>query len=113
MPHTADWALFVESELWNMRGDWPGFHSVVQAYKRCLDSSIHPALIVNMIKALYHYLRRKVISGAQADIPRRCHCTYVGSFPHCRLPGIVYAAGVKASGDAGDGPSPATSADGA
>jgi len=31
MPHTADWALFVESEQWNMQGDWPGFHSVVPA----------------------------------------------------------------------------------
>ena len=36
MPHTAYWALFVESEQWNVRGDWPGFHSVVQAYKLCL-----------------------------------------------------------------------------
>ena len=60
MPHTADRALFVESELWNMRDDWPGFHSVVQAYKLCLDSSLHPALMVNMIKALYPYLRRNV-----------------------------------------------------
>ena len=61
MPHTADWALFVVSEQWNMRGDWPGFHSGVQAYKLCLDSSLHPALMVNMIKALDPYLRRKVI----------------------------------------------------
>ena len=42
MPLTADWALFVESEQWNMRGDWPGFHSVVQACELCLDPSINP-----------------------------------------------------------------------
>ena len=61
MPHTTDWALFVESEQWNVRGDWPGFHSVVQAYKLCLDSSLHPALMVNMIRALDPYMQRKVI----------------------------------------------------
>ena len=44
-----------------MRGDWPGFHSVVQAYKLCLDPSLHPALMVNMIKALDTYLRRNVV----------------------------------------------------
>ena len=51
----------MESEQCNMRGDWPGFHSVVQAYKLCLDPSLHPALMVNMIKALDPYLRRKVV----------------------------------------------------
>ena len=61
MPHTADWALLVESKQWNMRGDWHGFHSVVQEYKLCLDPSLHPALIVNMIKALDPYLRRNVV----------------------------------------------------
>ena len=60
MPHTADLALFVDSEQWNMRGDCPGFHSVVQAHKLCLDSSLHPALMVNMIEELDPYLRRKV-----------------------------------------------------
>jgi len=50
-----------EFEQWNMQGDWPGYHSVVQAYKLCLDSSLHPALMVNVIKALDPYLRRKVI----------------------------------------------------
>ena len=64
MPHTADWALFMESEQCNMRGDWPGFHSVVQACKLCLYPSIHPALMVNMIKALDPYLRRKVVKVA-------------------------------------------------
>ena len=39
----------------------PSFHSVKQAHKLCLDSSLHLALMVNMINALYHYLRRKVI----------------------------------------------------
>ena len=61
MPHTADLALFVDSEQWNMRGDWPGFHSVVQAFKLCHEPSLHPALMVNMIKALDSYLRRKVV----------------------------------------------------
>jgi len=57
MPHSADWALSVEFEQWNVRGDRPRFHSVVPVYKLCLDSSLHPALVVSMIKALDPYLR--------------------------------------------------------
>ena len=34
---------------------------MVQAYKLCLDPSIYPALMVNMIKALDPYLRRTVV----------------------------------------------------
>ena len=71
--------------------------------------------MVNMIKALDHYLRRKVgkgYQGAHADIHRRCRSTYVGS-----VPGVVHAAGVPASDDGdddeSDGPATATSADGA
>ena len=82
MPQTADCAVFVESEQWNMRGDWPDCHAVVQAYKLCLDSSLHPALMVNMIKALDTLPANKCCQGAQAYIPRRCLCTYVGSVPH-------------------------------
>ena len=53
--------MFVERKQWNMRGDRPGFHSVVPAYKLRLHPSLHPALMVNMIKALDPCLRRKVI----------------------------------------------------
>ena len=52
MLHNAYWSLFLESEQLNMRGEWHGFHSVVHAYKLCLDPSLHPALMVNVIKAL-------------------------------------------------------------
>ena len=113
MPHTADWALFVESKRWSMRGDWPGFHSVVQAYKLCLDSSLHPALMVNMIKALDHYLRRKVIKYPRATSLDAAIARMWDAFRPAFTTGIVYDAGVPASGDASDGPASATSAYGA
>ena len=61
MPHTADRPLLVESERWNMSGNWSGFHSVVQAFQLCRDPFFYSAIMIDMIKALDIYLRRKVI----------------------------------------------------
>ena len=59
--HTAEWSLFVKTQQWQMRGDWPRFHAIVQTYRMFLDASLQPALMVNMIKALDPYLQRKVV----------------------------------------------------
>jgi len=57
MQHTGVWAPFLAFEQWSVQGDRPHFHTVVPVYKLCFDSSLHPALMVNMNNALDPYLR--------------------------------------------------------
>ena len=59
--HTADWSLYLETQHWQMQGDWPRFHAIVQTYRLFIPKEFHPSLMLHMIKALDPYLQRKVI----------------------------------------------------
>ena len=59
--HTADWSLYLETQHWQMGGDWPRFHAIVQTYRLFIPKDFHHALMLHMIKALDPYLQRKVI----------------------------------------------------
>ena len=59
--HTAEYQLLVETHSWQMNGDWPRFHAIIQTYKLFISEYLHGTLLINMLKALDHYLQRKVI----------------------------------------------------
>jgi hypothetical protein len=56
--HTADWSLYLETYHWQMNGDWPRFHAIVQTYRLFIDKEYHHALMLHMIKGLDPYLQR-------------------------------------------------------
>jgi hypothetical protein len=59
--HTADWSLYLETYHWQMNGDWPRFHAIVQTYRLFIPKDMHYTLMVHMIKGLDEYLQRKVM----------------------------------------------------
>ena len=43
-----------------MDGDWPRFHAIIHTHKLLISECFHGTLLINMLKALDHYLQRKV-----------------------------------------------------
>ena len=58
---SADWPQYMESQPWKMNGDWPRFHTMINAYRQFLDKALEPALMLHMINGLDQYLMRKVV----------------------------------------------------
>ena len=59
--HTAEFQLLVETQSWQMDGDYPQFHATIQTYKLFISGYFHGTLLIKMLKALDPYLQRKVI----------------------------------------------------
>jgi len=58
---TAHWTLYMETQTWKTNGDWPRFHTMINAHRQFLDKTLEPALMVHMINGIDPYHMRKVV----------------------------------------------------
>ena len=63
--HTVEYQPLAETQTWQMHGDWPQFHAIILTYKLFISAYFHGTPLINTLKALDHYLQRKVIKESK------------------------------------------------